>query len=255
VSLLTSIFSNNDPAGTLLSWRGWALHDRQTAAFDRLPLAPSARFTAGGPFAGLPPWTAPIREVDGRLGYQVGATWTMDDRVHVRASFWDNNGDPAAFDGFQYAWYTEMLSVGARLKLPRDIEAIAQYMDGTTEMGETPEGLLAVDNRFRAAFVLLTGARGRHRLSGRYDWFDVEDRDVFAIADPNDEDGHAWTLAYLATLNDSARLAVEWLHVTGTRSLLTGVGLPPNTGETRPAATAPSRAREGQLQASLRLTF
>jgi hypothetical protein len=99
-----------------------------------------------------------------------------------------------------------------------------------------------VDNRFRAAFVLLTGARGRHRVTGRYDWFDVEDRDALILEDPNAEDGHAWTFAYLASLTDAARIAVEWLQVTSTRPSRGDLGLAP-------------RAAERQLQASLRLSF
>lgn len=242
VSALAGVFSNNDPAGTLLSWRGWAMHDRQTSAFDELPLAPIASFRAGGPFERLPAWTAPIREVDGRLGYQYGAAWSMDGVFDLRASFWDNRGDPAAFDGFQYSWYTEVKSAGARVRLPVGVEVLSQYVDGTTEMGAAPDGSLLVNNRFRAAYVLATGARGRHRLTGRYDWFDVEDRDALVLADPNAEDGTAWTFAYLLTLHDAARLAVEWLQVTSTRTSRAGLDLDP-------------RAREGQLQVSLRLSF
>jgi hypothetical protein len=241
-SVLLAVFSNNDPAGTLLSWRGWAMHDRQTAAFDQLPLPPIASLAPGAAFGGLPGWTAPIREVDGRLGYQYGAAWSMDGAFDARASFWDNRGDPGAFDGFQYAWYTEVWSAGARVRLPRGAEAIAQLMDGTTEMGEAADGSLLVDNRFRAGFVLLTGSRGRHRMTGRYDWFDVEDRDALAAEDPNDEDGHAWTLAYLATLSDAARVVVEWLQVASIRASRGDLGLAP-------------RARETQVQASLRLSF
>lgn len=240
-SILLSVFSNNDPAGTLLSWRGWALHDRQTAVFDQLPLAPIRSFAPGAPFAGLPNWTAPVREIDGRLGYHAGVAWSTDGVFELRGSRWDNRGDPAAFDGAQYAWYTEVWSAGARIHLPRGAEAIAQYIDGTTEMGTQADGSLKVDNRFRAAFVLLTAAAGRHRLTGRYDWFEVQDRDALLV-DPNTEDGRAWTVAYIVRCNDAARLAVEWLQVTSTRDARADMGLAP-------------RARETQLQASLRLTF
>jgi hypothetical protein len=239
-SVLVSLFSNNDPAGTLLAWRGWAMHDRQTAVFDQLPLAPLASFGSGAPFHDLPNWVSPIREVDGRIGYQAGLAWSTNGVFDARASYWDNRADPAAFDGFQYGWYSEVWNLGARVHLPRGAEAIAQYMDGTTEMGEEPDGTLAVDNRFRAAFVLLTGARGRHRLTARYDWFDVEDRD--ATADVNTEDGSGWTIAYLVQWMDTARFAVEWLQVTSTRPSRADLEIAPH-------------ARETQVQASLRFTF
>ena len=35
-----AIFAANDTAGTLLAFRGWALHDRRTLAFNRQPLPP-----------------------------------------------------------------------------------------------------------------------------------------------------------------------------------------------------------------------
>ena len=242
LSATAAVFSNNDPSGTLLSWRGWAMHDRQTAAFDELPIPPLASFRADGPFRNHEPWDAPIREVDGRLGYYYGAAWSMDDAYELRASFWDNNADPTAFDGFQYGWYTEVWSFGGRAELPGDATVIAQYMDGTTEMGDLGGGVLAVDNRFRAAYALVTAGFGRHRVTGRYDWFDVEDRDVLAVEDPNDEDGHAWTAAYLLTLHDTTRVAVEWLRVTSTRPSRADLGLD-------------AKATETQLQASLRLRF
>ena len=33
-------FYGNDPAGTLLFWRGWSLHDRQSRLNDQLPMPP-----------------------------------------------------------------------------------------------------------------------------------------------------------------------------------------------------------------------
>jgi hypothetical protein len=243
LSATAALFSNNDPAGTLLSWRGWALHDRQTAVFDELPLAPLPSLGPGGPFQeDPPPWDAPIREVDGRLGYYAGLGWAMDADHEVRAMFWDNNADPAAFDGFQYGWYTEFWSVAARFGLPKGAVLLAQYMDGTTEMGDLGDGVLAVDNRFRSAYALATAAYGRHRFTGRYDWFDVEDRDVLAVEDPNGEDGHAWTAAYLLTLHETTRLAVEWLRVASTRASRADLGLD-------------TEATETQVQASLRIAF
>ena len=242
LSATAALFSNNDPAGTLLSWRGWAMHDRQTAAFDELPLPPLASFQPGGPFPDLPPWDAPIREVDGRIGYYYGVGWTMDDAFELRASFWDNNADPTAFDGFQYGWYTEMWSLGGRAGLPGGGALLAQYMDGTTEMGDLGGGVLAVDNRFRAAYALATIPLGRHRLTGRYDWFDVLDRDVLQAEDPNAENGHAWTAAYLLTLHETTRLAVEWLRITSDRPSRVDLDLAPEATET-------------QVQASLKVTF
>ena len=242
LSATGSVFSNNDPAGTLLSWRGWAVHDRQTAAFDQLPLAPLPAFAPGARFERHAKWVSPIREVDGRLGYSFGAAWSMDGVFDVRGSFWDNDADPGVFDGFQYGWYTEFWSAGARVRLPGRVELIGQYLGGTTVMGEQPDGTHVVDNAFRAGFVLATAAAGRHRVTARYDTFEVLDHDALVTEDPNAEEGTAWMAAYQVTLGDSARLAVEWLRVDSTREARRGLGLAP-------------AAVEDQVQASLRLTF
>src|SRR6185369_9964494 len=40
-----AVIAGNDTAGTLLTFRGWALHDRTTLAFDGQPLPPLGDFT------------------------------------------------------------------------------------------------------------------------------------------------------------------------------------------------------------------
>ncbi len=125
------------------------------------------------------------------------------------------------------------------MRLPAAVLAFALSAGGAMAQDEPGIRWGAVLD-LRAAFVLVTGAVGRHRLSGRYDWFEVVDRDQ--TADANAEDGRGWTIAYLVRWNDAARVAVEWLQVTSTRASRADLDLAP-------------RARETQLQASLRLTF
>lgn len=40
IGLTGALYGANDPAGTLLAWRGWSLNDRETGLLDRLRLAP-----------------------------------------------------------------------------------------------------------------------------------------------------------------------------------------------------------------------
>lgn len=241
VSVVGAVFGDNDPAGTLLSWRGWALHDRQTAAGERVPLADIPSLRDGGIFGRLPRWSAPIREVDGRLGYYAGAAWRLVGRAEVQALFLDNNGDPAAFDGFQYGWHTESWSAGTRLRLGR-VELVGQWMDGTTQMGLPPGQPAMVENAFRSLYGLATAKLGRHRLTARYDAFEVEDLDPNRAADANDEDGHAWTVAYAVTLGDSAHAIAEWVRVESDRAVRAQLG-------------DPLRAAEDQLQVAVRFVF
>jgi hypothetical protein len=60
-----SAFYGNDPAGTLLFWRGFAMHDRQTRLNDKLPMPPMPVFGAGGIVVGVRDQSVePIEEID-----------------------------------------------------------------------------------------------------------------------------------------------------------------------------------------------
>jgi hypothetical protein len=235
-------FGWNDPAGTLLAWRGWAMHDRQTGLRDRLPLAPLPSIGPGAIFPLQPRFTAPGREVDHRPGFYGGGSWTWSGRLHVRGLYYDTRADMAAFRGQQYGWAMRFASAGVRLSLPGSTELVGQHLRGRSQMGRLPDGRAMVDVEPRASFVLLTGSWGRHRVSVRRDWFDVEDMGPTEIEDDNREDGSAWTAAYLLRTGDKHRLALEAVRVDSTRDI-------------RPALGLPARAQELLLQLSFRLTL
>lgn len=242
VSVLGAAFGSNDPAGTLLAWRGFSLHDRQTAVGDELPRPPNPAFDTGGFFGRQAPWISPLREIDGRIGWYAGASWRKSGRFEARGLYWDNRGRPDVFDGFQYAWGTDFTSLGLRLQLPAKIELLGQHMVGGTLMGLMPDGVTMASAGFEASFGLITAAVGRNRLSVRYDRFHVDDRDPFQALDDNDEDGHAWTAAYSFQTGEHHRIALEWLRVESDRPWRARVGLP-------------AHAEEDLLQASFRIHF
>ena len=242
VSLIGGVFGGNDPAGTLLAWRGWALHDRQSGLPDRLPLAPLPCIGPGAIFDKQPFWTRPVREVDGRAGYFAGGEARLFGRLQLRALRWDNRGDVTAFRHEQYAWATRMDAYGLRLELPADLLLLAQHARGISDMGRMPDGAAAVGVIPRASYVLLTAGFGRHRLSVRWDTFEAGEDDALPAADDNREDGTAWTAAYLIRIGERHRAAVEVLNIDSTRAARVDLGLP-------------ARGRETLVQASLRLMF
>jgi hypothetical protein len=242
ITLLGSAFGGNDPAGTLLHWRGWALHDRQTASGDELALPPISAIGRGGLFGRQAPWTAPIRELDGRLGWYAGASWRQNGRFELSALRWDNRADPAAFDGFQYGWYTEFDVYGGRLSLPLGLEVLAQRLTGETEMGVARDGTIMAHSEWDASYVMLSGRWGRLRLSARYDTFGAEDLDPFQAEDDNDEDGTAWTAAAIVRVGGEHEVLAEWLRVDSERDFRADLGLPVH-------------AREDLLQLALRVRF
>lgn len=241
VAATGAVFGNNDPSGTLLAWRGFALHDRQTVSGDRLPLAPITAIRAPSPFSRQAPWDAPIREMDGRLGWYAGGSVRVAG-VTFRGLYWDNRADPAYFDGFQYGWRTQFASVALRARAGSHLELLAQYLGGRTRMGSVLGATTAVDAGFTAAYGLAAVSAGRHRVAVRYDWFEVQDDDTFGLLDPNEEDGDAWTAAYTLKTGAHHRLAAEYLRVKSDRPARTGIG-------------RPVRETEALYQVSFRFTF
>ena len=63
-----ALIAANDTAGTLLTFRGWALHDRTTLAFSRQPLPP-----LGEPITSLQaPYTHPLIDLHGGFAHRPG---------------------------------------------------------------------------------------------------------------------------------------------------------------------------------------
>ena len=218
---------SNDPNGTLLAWRGFALHDRVSGLADRVPLPPLASFTRPNLFPEQPLHVQPVREVDRKWTWSTGAT--LDHPSHrLRVLYQPKTADPGIFDGEQYAWRTGYFAIGASRTLG-SLELLAQAIDGETRMGVLPNRENAVIARFQSAYGMASWtdpASGRHRLSLRFDWFRVQDEDSFRLEDANDEDGTAWTFAYFYTPNSRHRIGGEVLRVDSTRSNRRDLGVP-----------------------------
>ena len=236
-----AVFYANDPAGALLAWKGWSVHDRQTRFGDELPLPPLPVIQPGRLFERQDPFVAPFMEIDGRAGFYLNGEWRVGQRFAVRAMYYDNRGDPEGFKDGQYAWLTKFAHVGTQIALPGDVGLIAQWMRGSTQMGPKVAGAHLVDAEYDSQFVLLTRRFDRHRLSLRYDRFEVTQNDA-TQEDNNPENGHAWTLAYRFRATKTAQLVAEWLSIKTHHCGWVYYGISPT-------------ATEQQLQLSLRLTF
>jgi hypothetical protein len=196
LSAVAGLVRANDPAGALISWRGWAIHDRQTGLYERLPLADLPAFGPTGSFPPQEPYEEPFTEIDGRTGGYLGAGWDAADRSRLRYLRYDNNGDPGVVEDGQWAWRTRFDHLGWHWQPTPNLDLVVQALAGETRMDGFTGPL--VDVEFRSAFVLVSHTWRRHRASLRYDSFEVDDRDAIPD-DPNDENGHAWTAAYFFT--------------------------------------------------------
>lgn len=218
-------FYGNDPAGTLLFWRGFAIHDRQSRLGDALPLPP-APIWINGQIAGYGQQSLePFAELDGRPGWYAGLEWRYARRVLVKVARYDNRADPFAFEDGQWGWDTAFNHIAAQVELPADTGLVAQWMTGrtywlmaTTATGMTTPATELVDDRFDAMFLLLTRRLGdAHRLSLRYDDFEYvrEPDSVF-------DSGHAWTIGYRYDPGGKVAVSLEWSTIESERDLWTG---------------------------------
>lgn len=228
LSLTGAVFGGNDPTGSLLAWRGWAVGDRQTGLTDRLPLAPLPALGPDGLFPAQEPWVAPFREIDGRAGWYAAASFRLPERLEVRALLFDNRGDLLSVERGQYAWKTRFGAAEAKLRLPGNVELLGGFLDGWSAMGAGE----AVDAYWRTWFVLGSVELGAHRLSVRFERFDVVDEDRYAAEDPNGEDGRAFTAAWGYAVDRRTSVFLELLAVDSARSARALLGLPEHARET-----------------------
>jgi len=240
VSATAAVFGWNDTSGTLLSFRGWALHGLtagRNTAWRLPPLSPFMRTRQS-------PETNPVLELDHRAGYYGRLEWRPPAPVVLSAIYYDNAGNRVAVnDERQWAWETRFVNVGLRWEPDEKTTVLAQAMNGETLMGRRFQGSgpIWVDMGYRAAFVLVRRQVGQDALSLRLDGFETTDRSTLPL-DDNNEDGWAATAAWRHRLADHLDLIVEAQHVSSDRPARRLAGDAPDQDETL-------------LQTALRLSF
>jgi hypothetical protein len=210
--LTGAAFRHNDMSGTVLTFRGWALHDLRDTLRGDLPLPP------------LPPpnqpyqdtITTPFWEVDGKTGYYARLDWRPPLPFTVNVFRYDNMGDRVSSREKQTSWRTRFWNVGAMATLGERSVAKAQVMWGNTLVGpDTPRGIPG-DVDFTTAYLLVSRQVGRGKLTVRGDWFETVDNSFVATAN-NDEEGWAATLAYKHSFGEHVDVLGEVIHVESER--------------------------------------
>lgn len=218
--LTGAVYGGNDPLGSLISWRGFAMHDRQSLHHDRVLFAeyPSVIDREG---IWSPAWVEPFREVDQRLGYYVGAHLQHGARTDLRLYYYDNNAEPTALNSDRiYAWDTRFTSLAFRHNVTRDLRLLGQWMTGSSDMGDSIVGI-----GFDSAYLMASQRFGATRISARYDWWDVAEDDL-KPEDPNDNDGEALTVALRHDIDTHWQVGVEAVWLESTSANRPSLGLP-----------------------------
>ncbi len=244
--LEAAVFGFNDPTGATLTWHGWAAHDRQTGIFSAVPMPTVSTIAPWDPSGEPIPKSKPFKEIDNRPGFYVGAQWRLAKTLLVKAHHYDNHADPEAKSGADYAWRTWFDHLAVQASLPWQVGLLGQWISGSTLMG--PDlGLWHVqDVDFDATYLMLTRAFGKHRLSLRYEWFDLQPfNDPAAIT--NQDKGNAVALAWLYQFHKNWRLGTEFLQIRSTHCQ-TDICYWRFNG-------LPRKTNESQLQISLRWSF
>lgn len=223
-----ALFGLNDTAGTLMAFRGWALHDEKATGFGRQPLPPLNAFMQQA----QAPATRPAFEVDNRPGFYAKLGWAKPG-LTLQAFYYDNRGDPQAVSrDLQWGWRTRFGELAAQLRPDGRTTLTAQALTGTTLMGYPNPTAVWVDTRFRTAFLLATRRLGdRTSLSARGEAFGTRGRGS-VLGPETDEDGWAATLAGRRSVGEHLTLLGEVLHVSSVREDRARVGLGPRQAQT-----------------------
>jgi hypothetical protein len=237
-----AMFAANDTAGTLLTFRGWALHNRRTLAFNDQPLPPFEEEDEGY----QAPFTHPLLDVDSgfakRPGYYAKLSWQPPAPIRLELFHYDNRAKPEAInEDLEWGWRTHFTDLGFEADLS-GTHVRAQAMTGRTRMGypELPNNRHWIDMRFRSAFLLVTQPIGKFGLAGRIDAFETRHHGSWWDSEYN-EDGWAATLAGKREWGPFTGL-VELIHVSSDNPAREHVSLSPRQQQTR-------------LQADLRLAW
>jgi hypothetical protein len=196
-----AVFGWNDPAGVIVAYRGFAMHDRQTPLFGRI-----GTYAHGGPTQRVI-----FAEIDNRAGWHAGGWVKHDSGVELRALRYDNRGDPSvpAPEISDYAWRTRFNSLGLRYDSPRGTTLVAQWLEGDTAVREGSANLW----NFRAAFVLVAQQLKSLRVAFRYDDFATTQLRSSHPGPPGREYGDAITFDVGWTLNEHVELVAEWMEI------------------------------------------
>jgi hypothetical protein len=226
LSLAGAVFELNDTAGTLLAFRGWALHDEKATLFGFQPLPAMNAFMRNGIQA---PRTRPMTDLDHRIGWYGKLVWAPPGPFSIQYFHYDNRANPEMVDaGSQWGWHTRFDHLGATLDLTARTRLTAQAIDGTTVMGYPGAGNVRwIDMRYRSAFLLATRQLAKGAVSGRIEAFDTRNHGS-ELGSEDDETGWAATAAMRWPLMRHASLLGEALHIDSRRDARLREGVSPH---------------------------
>jgi hypothetical protein len=234
-------FGLNDTAGTLLTFRGWALHDEKATLFSYQPLPVMNAFIR----LKQARQTRPMIDLDHHLGWYAKFAWAPPGPFEIQYFHYDNRASPQSVSVGQWGWRTRFDHLGATLDLDDRTRLTAQAIDGTTVMGyPRPGGARWVNMRYRSAFLLGTRRLSKGSVSGRIEAFSTRNHGS-AVGPTDNETGWAATAAARWPLIPHATLLAEALHIDSRRDANLREGAAPRQNQNILRLTLRLRAATG----------
>ena len=199
------VYKGNDPLGSVIAWRGFATHDRQSLFDERLEFAPYPSVISED-LINHPAWVEAFSELDTRVGAYLGVHLSYLRQTQFKYYYYDNFADPNVVNSLRlYAWRTKFHSLGLQHQVNKTTGIKAQFLVGSTLMGDN---FVHVD--YLAAFAQVTRKIGQDtKVTGRVDVFDVNERDDIP-QDNNNSHGYALTFTVKQQISDSFTAGVEF---------------------------------------------
>ena len=207
------LYKGNDPIGSVIAWRGFGMHDRQSLFNERVEFA-AYPFVVSNEGINHPSWVEPFHELDSRFGGYLGVHLNYLRRTEFKYYRYDNFADPNAVNSQRlYAWRTKFHSLALNHKVSKNWQVKSQLLHGSTLMGNN---FVHVD--YTAGFLQSTYAvSATSKITARIDVFDVSERDDIP-EDVNTSFGHAITLNYQYNINQQWRIGSE-IHLNKNTAL------------------------------------
>jgi len=221
-----AIFGFDDTAGTLLSFRGWALHNEKATVFGHIPLPPL------NPFITLLQQheTRSFIEIDHRPGFYGRLEWRAPSAFGAALFYYDNRADPQAFKpSGQWGWRTRFWNLGINADLGPKTRLLAQGMTGSTIMGfrDPVTDKRWVHTRFRSAYVSVTQTlTDKAAVTGRIEAFRTHEMGS-EMSPLESEHGWSTTVALRYNIRDNLTGFAEAMNVRSRRGVRVNLGEDP----------------------------
>jgi hypothetical protein len=212
VTLIAALYGDNDPAGVLISFRGWNFDDRITGLFEKTRLPDSVGTILHQP---VPLERHLFQEIDSRPGWYLDLSWEPSVSTGFEVMRYDNNADPTRRSGNQFAWHTTFWDLGFRQQIG-EITILSQALSGSTIIRPTATSFLQTD--FKSAYALVGLDMDDWWVALRGDVFETRSHTASPTPSPFSEDGHAVDATVSWLPKSWLRLSAEYLLVEDTRS-------------------------------------